>query len=313
MPSFSVIGFNARKRGWRALHINFYKQTWLVTGASGGIGAAIAEIAALHGARVIVVARSAEKLKALKDRVNQKIANRRGPRRNAPVGTIIPAICDLSDMNAISKLVDQLSRKVTIDVLINNVGVLNEKHKKSPQGFEKSYATNLLGQYYLTESLLRKEVFNRTPLIISMSSGGLYNQPLNLKLLDQAEEEFDGLMAYASQKRAQIALTDYWRRTYSNHQVFAYAMHPGWVKTSGVQASLPFFNNLLKRALRTPAQGADTALWIAQNRPGTPNDVVWFDRKPRSPYIFSDTRKPRIFTEDLIISLDNDIKTALKS
>ena len=52
LPSFSAIGYQARQLKWPALNPDFSAQTWMVTGASEGIGAAIAEGAALAGARV---------------------------------------------------------------------------------------------------------------------------------------------------------------------------------------------------------------------------------------------------------------------
>ncbi len=301
-----------RKSRWSPIRANYKNQTWLVTGASDGIGATIAEIAALNGARVITVARSKDKMLALKNRVATRIESMGVRKRHAAKGSIVPAVCDLSDMEDVSRLVDQLSRKVKIDALINNVGILNNNYIESPQGFEQSYAVNLLGQFHLTESLFRQNVFGRSPLLITMSSGGLYNLPFNLGLLDQEASRFDGAMAYASHKRAQIALTDHWRRVHSGNHLFAYTMHPGWVRTSGVENSLPVFNKFLKSILRTTTQGADTALWLAQKRPGTRENVVWFDRKQRSPYLYSDTRKARTTTEDLLIFLENDVRIALQ-
>ncbi|MEO1676116.1 MAG: SDR family NAD(P)-dependent oxidoreductase, partial [Pseudomonadota bacterium] len=263
LPSFTNIGFQLRQFKWHEPRLDFAGQTWVVTGASEGIGAAIARTAALAGATVIVVARSADKMNALQADVTTSLAKGEGLTAKAKsLGKIVPAICDLSDLQAISELADNLKRKLLIDVLMNNVGILNNEHKKSPDGFEMSYAVNLLGQHLLSERLLADGLFNRGGLIVNMASGGLYNQPLNTALLDQEAEGFDGLMAYAAHKRAQIALGDYWRRHGAAAELFAYTMHPGWVRTSGVEASLPAFNKVLKPLLRTADQAADTALWL---------------------------------------------------
>ena len=311
-PSFSVIGYKARQSRWSPLRPDFSGQTWLVTGGSDGIGATIAEIAAMRGARVVVVARSREPMEAMKKRVEARLARRARHHEPAPTcGMIIPVTSDLSDLASISALVTQLSKKVRLDVLVNNVGILNDEHKASKQGFELSYSVNIVGHYFLTQSLIEAGIFNRAPLIMTMSSGGLYNQPLNLGLLNQKAEKFDGLMAYASHKRAQIALIDHWRRYYRDQEIFAYTMHPGWVRTKGVQSSLPLFDKVLKRFLRTPAQGADTAIWLAQRRPPTRENIIWFDRKQRSPYMFRDTRKPRTTTSALLRYLNHDVERGL--
>ena len=311
LVSFSALGFHLRKRRWHALTPNFRQQVWLVTGASGGIGASIAEQAALAGARVIAVARSKDKLNALKARVSRKIAQRNGSKGiNTPHGEIIIATVDLSNLHAITALTDKLYQRTRIDVLVNNVGILNNDHSVNPQQFEMSYAVNLLGPYYLTERLLSDGTLARSGLILSMSSGGLYNQALNVDMLDQHVDQFDGLMAYASHKRAQISLTDHWRRQHGDEEIFSYVMHPGWVRTEGVSSSLPLFNIVLKPLLRTPLQGADTAIWLAQMRPATRENVVWFDRKQRSPYQFRDTRHPRASLQDLLAFLNRDLEAA---
>ncbi|MEL6112451.1 MAG: SDR family NAD(P)-dependent oxidoreductase [Pseudomonadota bacterium] len=311
LPSFTNIGYQLRRFKWHELTLDFTGQTWVVTGASDGIGASIARTAALAGATVITVARSADKMNALQADVAARLAKGEGLNPKAKsLGKIVPAVCDLSDLKAIEALNGNLRRKLLIDVLINNVGILNNDHKVSADGFEMSYAVNLLGQHLLTERLLADGLFTQGGLIINMASGGLYNQPLNTVLLNQEADNFDGLMAYASHKRAQITLSDHWRRHGADAELFAYTMHPGWVRTSGVESSLPAFNKMLKPVLRTAEQAADTALWLAQKRPPTRDNVVWFDRKQRSPYLFDDTRTPHVTTQELLRYLNQDIDVA---
>lgn len=314
LPSFSALGYHARSLFWQKFTPDFTGQTWLVTGASDGIGASIARSAALNGATVIAVARSADKLTTLADGV----AKHHSAHQPAKTGSIIPVATDLSDMGAIKALTDNLGTMldiplqgdIKIDVLINNVGILNNDHKMSKDGFEMSYAVNLLGQYLLTEELLATQTLTTGGMIICMASGGLYNQPLNDELLNQRAENFDGPMAYASHKRAQLTLIDLWRRTHARRALFGYTMHPGWVRTSGVESSLPTFSKILKPLLRTPDHAADTALWLAFNRPDTKNDRVWFDRKARGTHIFSQTKNATLSEEQLIAYLDSDLKKA---
>ena len=58
--SFSAIGYRSRALTWRRLPTDFSDQTWIVTGATGGIGRAIVEGAVRSGAVVIALARSRE-------------------------------------------------------------------------------------------------------------------------------------------------------------------------------------------------------------------------------------------------------------
>ena len=311
LPSYSCVGYKARKIKWHDLSPDYAGQTWVVTGASEGIGAAIARTAAMAGAKVVIVARSEDKMRALKDDVASRLARGEGLTPKAKgSGQIIIAPTDLSDLHAIERLSDHLGRKLVVDILINNVGILNTSHETTAEGFEKSYAVNLLGQYLLTERLMAMKSFNRGGLIVNMASGGLYNQPLNTRLINQDRDGFDGTMAYAAHKRAQISLTDHWRRLGAAHELFCYTMHPGWVRTSGVAQSLPGFNALLRPILRTPDEAADTALWLAKKRPATRENVLWFDRKQRSPYIFADTRTPEITQQELLDYLNADLRRA---
>ncbi len=59
---FSRVGLRQRQRDWKPYPESLHGQTWLVTGASGGIGAAIARLAHARGARVLAAARSPQKL-----------------------------------------------------------------------------------------------------------------------------------------------------------------------------------------------------------------------------------------------------------
>jgi hypothetical protein len=68
-------------------------------------------------------------------------------------------------------------------------------------------------------------------------------------------------------------------------------MHPGWAKTPGVESSLPALDRSLGPLLRTPAEGIDTALWLAARRPAQPRETgLWFDRALRSEHLLWGTR-----------------------
>jgi hypothetical protein len=60
-------------------------------------------------------------------------------------------------------------------------------------------------------------------------------------------------------------------------------MHPGWADTAGVREALPRFYALMGPLLRTPEQGADTMVWLAESpRAVESNGQFWSDRRPRS-------------------------------
>ena len=76
-------------------------------------------------------------------------------------------------------------------------------------------------------------------------------------------DTYDGTVAYARAKRAQLVLLHEWVRRTAGTGVSFHAMHPGWAATPGIRDSLPGFARVMGPLLRTADQGADTAVWLA--------------------------------------------------
>lgn len=294
-PSFTRIGYVARGLPFRPVRADYAGQTWLITGATGGLGRAAAVKAVAKGAVVYAVGRNTKALDAL------RAETARGP------GRIEPVICDLSSMAAVSALVDRPElAAIKFDVLVNNVGLLMRSFEATAEGLETSYATNLLGHYILTQRLFEAGRLARCGAIINVVSGGLYNVPLNKPMLNIAEERFNGFAAYAAHKRAQIALTEQWRAAFASSAIKTYAVHPGWADTAGVKTSLPKFRRVLAAVLRNEREGADTIDWLAATRPGEVIDQIWFDRKPRTAHAYPHTRQTRSTPADIVAYLEKD-------
>ncbi len=276
---FSRVGLRQRQRAWPAYPERLDGQTWLVTGASGGIGAAIARLAHARGARVLAAARSREKLMQLQGA--------------GDTGRLQPLPADFASIGDTRRLVQELrTRGERIDVLVNNVGVLQDRFERTPEGLESSFATNLLSHFVLTEGLRAAGLFAQDAAVVNMSSGGMYGAPLRLSEMNApSAAEHDGMAAYAMHKRAQVELTRAWNQRWQG-QPRVYVMHPGWVDTAGVQTALPWFRATLKRSLRNAEEGADTALWLGSRRPPLAEDGgIWLDRVRDPEHAFALTRK----------------------
>jgi NAD(P)-dependent dehydrogenase (short-subunit alcohol dehydrogenase family) len=118
-------------------------QRCLVTGASSGLGFAIATQLAERGGHVIMVSRSGigEADEAVK--------------RLSGSNAVEQIRCDLSDLNDVHRLADQLGRQPPLDVVVENAGVASPKAKKTPQGLEAMFVTNYLSKFLLLGRLLR--------------------------------------------------------------------------------------------------------------------------------------------------------------
>jgi dehydrogenase/reductase SDR family member 12 len=274
---FTNLGYRLHAREFEADSVDMTGRTVLVTGATGGIGLATATGLASMGARVLVVGRSEEKLAEAQSQASGSV----------------PYRADLSSMAEIRGLADRITGEHrSIDVLINNVGVLFPERRTTAEGLEATLATNLAGHFLLTNLLLPTLTASSPARVVNVSSGGMYTVRISPGSLLGGSVEYRGAAVYAQTKRAQVILTEMWAERLDDDDVVFHSMHPGWVKTEGVRTSLPTFNKLLHPLLRSPDQGADTAVWLASSvEAGQSSGKFWFDRSPAPTHLQDSTRE----------------------
>ena len=289
--SFTQIGYLVRRPFWSREVADFRGQHWLVTGGSGGLGREMVMAGLRGGAAVTAVARSAVKLNEL-------------ARDAASLGLsgLSVECCDFTSVKYTGELLERLGREPRrVDVLMNNVGVLNDELVVTAEGHEASFVSNLLSHFMLTEGLLARGLLTTGSAVVNITSGGGYTVPLVTGALDVTDPaRYNGVLAYGMHKRAQMVLNQYWREHYRGRGFDFYVMHPGWADTAGVQRSLPTFRKVMRRVLRDASSGADTAIWLAATRPSQPEaELVWFDRKIRTAHAYAYTRKTSETPESL--------------
>jgi len=280
---FSKWGYSLSNVFWRANAESLTGQTVVLTGATAGIGKASALGLAQRGARLTFIARNREKALATQKELIQKTGNE----------TIDFYIADLSLMADVTRVAKEiLNDKPAVDVLINNAGALFSEHAETPEGLERSFAINLLGPFILTRLLLKGLEKAKNPRIINVSSGGMYTQKIHVDDMEMRRQPYDGATAYAWAKRSLVILTELWADQLNHKPISVHAMHPGWVDTQGLAASLPRFHKRIRPLLRTPAQGADTIVWLASAmEPGQCSGQFWLDRRPHLTHVFPGTRE----------------------
>jgi len=278
IPTFTNVGYWLHSREHEPITIDMTGKTVVITGGTGGLGKAAARPLAGLGARVIVVGRSADKIEAAQREIGGETAAYRA---------------DLSSMSEIRDLVERFQRhEPRIDVLVNNVGVLLREREVTSEGIEKTLATDLAGQFLLTNLLIPHLLESAPARIISVTSGGMYSERIRPRDLQFESREYGGAAAYAHAKRGQVILTEMWARRLRGTGVSVHAMHPGWASTPGLERSLPKFNTLMKPFLRTPEQGADTVVWLAAaDEPATTSGELWFDRRIVAKHFVDKTRE----------------------
>jgi NAD(P)-dependent dehydrogenase (short-subunit alcohol dehydrogenase family) len=285
-PGYTSVGYRIRSRGWDDSELaRMDGKVVLVTGATSGLGAAAAEGFAKLGAHVWLVARDRGRAEDMRDQI---VA--RGGSDAVEIG-----VCDLSRPASVREFArDFQSQSERLDVLVNNAGVLTPKRTVTEDGIEMTFATNVVGPFLLTELLLPTLRASTPARVINVSSGGMYTQKLHADDLNMERDDFDGSVAYARTKRAEVILTEELARTLDGSGVVVHSMHPGWADTPGVRSSLPRFYRLMKPLLRSAEQGADTIVWLGSaEEPAASTGGFWHDRRRRPTHLVPWTRESR--------------------
>jgi 3-oxoacyl-[acyl-carrier protein] reductase len=182
----------------------------LVTGASRGIGEAIARRLAGEGATVLAAARSTPSL----DRVVAEISSSGGVARAVAL--------DVSEASSVDAAVKSaLGEHGQIDVLVNNAGISEDNLilRMSREAWDRVLATNLTGAFLLTQAVVKGMVRRRYGRIVNVTSV--------VGLMGNA-----GQANYASAKAGLIGLTKSIARELGSRNVTCNAVAPGFITTA---------------------------------------------------------------------------------
>ncbi|KAM7406824.1 hypothetical protein PAMA_002843 [Pampus argenteus] len=233
------------------LDVNLSGRSFMITGANSGIGKATTQEIANRGGTIHMVCRNKERAEAAKDEIIKQSKNE----------DVHVHVVDMSSAREVWEFAQNFSQNNTVHVLINNAGCMVNQRELTEEGIEKNFATNTLGTYILTTGLIPALKKAEDPRVVTVSSGGMLTQKLNVDDLQFETGTFDGTMAYAQNKRQQVILTERWA---SQHKDIHFSsMHPGWADTPAIQSSMPSFHAKMQSRLRTEAMGADTVVWLA--------------------------------------------------
>ncbi len=256
----------------------------VVTGASGGVGAAAARELARQGDEVVVVGRN--------------------PRRTQQVANEIKAqhfICDYSDLDDVRRLAEDLRNNLDhIDVLANNAGGVMPSRELSLDGHEMTLQVNHLAPFLLTNLLVDMLERSRASVITTSS---VAHRTARLTMRDpELARGWSPWRAYANSKLMNILFTRELHKRYSLKGISSACFHPGIVASS-FALDLPgpvgvFYRSRVGRSMMvSPEHAAKTLVFLARGRP--PRDWIsglyYNDSEPVRPS--RKARNPRLATQ----------------
>ncbi len=220
------------------MKIDLSGKTALVTGASRGIGEAIAKRLAESGAHVVAAARSAARVQELA----LAITGAGGRATGLELDITAPDVRD-----RIKALLEQQP----VDILVNNAGITEDDLfiRMKPEAWSNVMRTNLDSAFHITQEIVKKMIRARWGRVINVSSVvGLSGNP--------------GQVNYAASKAALIGFTKSLALEIGSRNVTVNAIAPGFIQTAMTDA----LTDDAKKAL----EGR-----IALKRLGTPDDVAY--------------------------------------
>jgi NAD(P)-dependent dehydrogenase (short-subunit alcohol dehydrogenase family) len=228
----------------------------IVTGATAGIGKEIARGLARLGTTVVIGARNAERGKAAAEGIAKETGN-----ANVSVLDV-----DVASGASIRAFVAGLEAKFDrLDVLVNNAGAWFTDRRLSPEGYEMTFATNVLGPHLLSRLLLPRLQSSGSSRVVNIVSD--FASDYDADDLMYEKRKYDGFKAYGQSKQALRMLTWGLAKRLEGSAVTVNAAAPGFVRTEFNRNARGFMATMINISSRLFAvsseKGADTPIWVA--------------------------------------------------
>jgi NAD(P)-dependent dehydrogenase (short-subunit alcohol dehydrogenase family) len=236
----------------------------IVTGGSSGIGVETARALAAAGAEITLAVRNTDA----------------GERTAADISTttgnpVHVGLLDLAERRSVATFIAGWTGP--LDLLINNAGVMLPDLRRTPEGWELTFATNHLGHFALALGLHDALAAAGDARIVSLSSAGHRRSPVIFDDINFTSRRYEPGAAYGQSKTANVLFAVEATRRWANDGITANAVQPGPVAATNlnrhldtdalaaVQASAPYAETFDESKVRykTAEQGAATSVFVA--------------------------------------------------
>ncbi|QLC22821.1 SDR family NAD(P)-dependent oxidoreductase [Parasphingopyxis sp. CP4] len=256
-------GFVAKTDGADVIKgIDLAGKTAIVTGGYSGIGLETVRALVGAGVNVVVPARSREKAETNLAEID---------------GDVRVSDMDLGDIGSVTRFAEEMTGSLdTLDILINNAGIMANPLTRVGPGWESQFGTNHMGHFALTLGLM--PLLEKTPgaRVVALASTAHKVSDVHWDDIQFENHDYDKWQAYGQAKTANALFANALSRRMRDSDGLAFAVHPGGIFTPlqrhlplEEQVALGWLNedgspsDLAKMGFKTPAQGCSTSLWAA--------------------------------------------------
>lgn len=194
----------------------------VITGATSGIGRAVALSLGRRGASLVLVGRNTRKGEELVRMIRSDYPDSAAKFFQADIS-------NLEEVRTLALRVNDCHDR--IDALINNAGARFTQFEETSEGFERTFATNYLGHFLFTLLLLERLMRAHAARIITVGSGahfGVHGDPIWML----THEAYERKLAYSTSKLANIMFAYELARRLSDTSITSNAVDPGGVATN---------------------------------------------------------------------------------
>ncbi|KAK8378387.1 hypothetical protein O3P69_011102 [Scylla paramamosain] len=254
------------------LEVDCSDKHFMITGSNSGIGLQTALEVARRGGVIHMVCRNRDAATKARSEIITTTGNDK----------IHLHIVDLSKPREVIAWAQRFAAQhERLDVLVHNAGCMVHERRVDEDGVECNFAVNTLAVHILTITFMPLLQRSEEPRMVMVSSAGLLCVRLDPHDLMHANmEPFAGNLVYSQNKRQQVVMTLWYAQHYNK------------------------FYEMMKDNLRTPAQGADTVVWLAISKAALkhPSGLFFQDREPVSTHFPLAWTKSSIEEEDILIN-----------
>ncbi|XP_056647301.1 retinol dehydrogenase 12-like [Diorhabda sublineata] len=243
----------------------------VITGGNTGIGKATVKNFFIRGARVILACRDLAKAADAIDDIKKQCEDKEN------LGQLEAVHLDLQSLTSVKACAKQLLQsEEKINILVNNAGIMMSPYMLTEDGYELQFATNYLGHFLFTLSLMPKLIRSTPARIVNVSSEAhKFISSIDFDDLNWSKKKYSPLYAYSQSKLANVLFTkelDSKLKQNKINDVNVYSVHPGCVKTDlgrhvAKQFYIPGLLWLVETAtsyiFKTPEQGAQTQIYCS--------------------------------------------------